>query len=85
MALDLAKDERFELTVVDYNAEALAKVAAGGKLKVLHRDLKDPAAVRELAGDYDMVVNAVPGFMGFQTFKSVIQAGKDIVDISFFN
>ena len=34
MALDLAKDERFELTVVDYNAEALAKVAAGGKLKV---------------------------------------------------
>ena len=84
MALDLAKDERFELTVVDYNAEALAKVAAGGKLKVLHRDLKDPAAVRELAGDYDMVVNAVPGFMGFQTFKSVIQAGKDIVDISFF-
>ncbi len=84
MALDLAKDERFEVTVVDYNADALAKVAAAGKLKVLHRDLKDPAGVRELAGDFDMVVNAVPGFMGFQTFKAVIQAGKDIVDISFF-
>ena len=84
MALDLAKDKRFELTVVDYNAEALAKVAAAGNLQVLHRDLSDPAQVRELAAAYDMVVNAVPGFMGFQTFKAVIQAGKDIVDISFF-
>ncbi|MCX6280884.1 MAG: saccharopine dehydrogenase NADP-binding domain-containing protein [Bacteroidetes bacterium] len=84
MALDLSKDERFEVTVVDYNAEALAKVAAAGKVQVLHRDLKDPATVRELAGAFDMVVNAVPGFMGFQTFKAVIQAGRDIVDISFF-
>lgn len=84
MALDLAKDKRFELTVVDYNTEALAKVASSGNLQVLHRDLGDPAQVRELAAAYDMVVNAVPGFMGFQTFKAVIQAGKDIVDISFF-
>ncbi|MCX6284531.1 MAG: saccharopine dehydrogenase NADP-binding domain-containing protein [Bacteroidetes bacterium] len=84
MALDLAKDERFKVTVVDYDADALAKVAAAGKLQVLHRDLKDPASVLELAGAFDMVVNAVPGFMGFQTFKAVIQAGKDIVDISFF-
>jgi lysine 6-dehydrogenase len=31
-----------------------------------------------------MVVNAVPGFMGYQTLKAIIQAGKDVVDISFF-
>jgi len=84
MALDLAKEDRFEVIVVDYNADSLAKVSSAGKLKVLHRDLSDPAQVRELAGAFDMVVNAVPGFMGFQTFKAVIQAGKDIVDISFF-
>ena len=84
MALDLAKDERFELTVVDFNADALTKVAAAGKLQVLHRDLSDPSLVRELAGSYDMVVNAVPGFMGYQTFRAVVEAGRDIVDISFF-
>ncbi len=84
MALDLSKDERFEVTVVDYNADALAKVAAAGKMHVLHRDLSDPSQVRELAGSFDMVVNAVPGFMGFQTFKAVAEAGRDIVDISFF-
>jgi saccharopine dehydrogenase-like NADP-dependent oxidoreductase len=32
----------------------------------------------------DLVVCAVPGFMGFETLKQVIQAGKDVVDISFF-
>ncbi len=84
IALDLAKDERFNVTVADYNADALAKVAAAGRMQVLHRDLSDPAMVREVSGSFDMVVNAVPGFMGYQTFKAVIEAGKDIVDISFF-
>src|SRR5690606_27700002 len=30
------------------------------------------------------VVGAVPGFMGFQTARTVIEAGKNMVDISFF-
>ncbi|MEI8005965.1 MAG: saccharopine dehydrogenase C-terminal domain-containing protein [Bacteroidota bacterium] len=84
MALDLAKDAKFEVTVVDYDPNALARVAAAGKLRVLHRDLSDPAMVRELAGEVDMVVNAVPGFMGYKTFKAVIEAGRDLADISFF-
>jgi saccharopine dehydrogenase-like NADP-dependent oxidoreductase len=31
-----------------------------------------------------MVINAVPGFMGFQTLKAIIGAGKNVVDIAFF-
>ena len=84
MALDLAKDEMFEVTVADISEEALARLAASGRLKVMKQDLGDPALVRKLAGSFDMVVNAVPGFMGFQTFKAVIEAGRDIVDIAFF-
>jgi saccharopine dehydrogenase-like NADP-dependent oxidoreductase len=34
--------------------------------------------------DADLVVCAVPGFMGFATLRRVIQAGKNVVDISFF-
>jgi saccharopine dehydrogenase-like NADP-dependent oxidoreductase len=30
-------------------------------------------------------VGAVPGFMGYQTLKTVIETGKNVVDISFFN
>jgi saccharopine dehydrogenase-like NADP-dependent oxidoreductase len=84
MALDLALDERFDVTVVDYDPNALARVAAAGKVRVLHRDLSDPSMSRELAGEADLVVNAVPGFMGYKTFRSVIEAGRDLVDISFF-
>ena len=34
---------------------------------------------------FDLVICAVPGFLGFQTLKSIIEAGKNVVDISFFS
>lgn len=33
---------------------------------------------------YDLVVSAVPGFMGFKVLENIIKAKKDCVDISFF-
>jgi saccharopine dehydrogenase-like NADP-dependent oxidoreductase len=33
---------------------------------------------------FDLVVTAVPGFIGFKTLKAVIECGKNVVDISFF-
>jgi lysine 6-dehydrogenase len=33
--------------------------------------------------DFDLVVSAVPGFMGYDVVRTVIEAGKNIVDISF--
>ena len=32
----------------------------------------------------DLVVGAVPGFMGYRMVEDVIKSGKDIVDISYF-
>jgi lysine 6-dehydrogenase len=81
MALDLAKDPKFEVTVADISKEALDKL---NPLSVIQSDLSDPAAVTALASGFDMVVNAVPGFMGFQTLKAIIEAGKNVVDIAFF-
>ena len=81
MAADLAKD--FEVTAVDVNPanlEALGSVPA----KRVTADLSDASAVRELVGGFDLVVGAVPGFMGFATLRAVLEAGRDAVDISFF-
>ena len=83
MALDLAKDERFAVTVVDVSKEALQKLA-DQPVKTVLMDLRFHEEVTRLAESYDMVVNAVPGFMGYQTLKAIISAGKDVVDISFF-
>ena len=40
--------------------------------------------MENLVLDYDLVVGALPGFMGYDSMKRVINAGKNIVDISFY-
>ena len=84
MARDLARDPQFEVTVVDASEGALSRLAESG-LKTGRADLGDPEAVRRAVRDHDLVVGAVPGFMGFNTLKAVLEADKDVVDISFFD
>ena len=40
--------------------------------------------MKALVADQDLVLNAVPGFMGYRTLQSIIEAGRDVVDIAFF-
>ena len=47
-------------------------------------DLTDKNKLKDICRDYDLIVSAVPGFMGFETLQSIIEAGKNVVDISFF-
>jgi lysine 6-dehydrogenase len=84
MALDLAKEKRFRVTAADMNKEVLGKLAKKGPVHILQKDLSSPAEVRKLAAGFDMVVNAVPGFMGFRTLEAIISAGRNVVDIAFF-
>ena len=81
MAIDLAKDH--QVTSVDINDEALAALEPHG-VKILKADIADESVLKSIISDFDLVVGAVPGFMGFETMKRVIEAGKNIVDISFY-
>ena len=47
-------------------------------------DLRDPAALHDVIAGADLVIGAVPGPMGFDTVRHVLDARKHIVDISFF-
>lgn len=84
MAVDLARDSQFDVTVADISREALAKLKDIPTLKTIERDLARTEDVMKLVGDYDLVLSAVPGFMGFQTLRGVIEAKKNVVDIAFF-
>jgi lysine 6-dehydrogenase len=85
MAIDLAGDERFEVTVADIDEKALQKLTgANPEIATTRVDLSDTDVVKALAVNHDLVLSAVPGFMGFQTLQAVIAAGKDVVDIAFF-
>lgn len=84
MARDLARDSNFQVTVADQDEEALDALQAWGPITPLLTDLSDPADITELVRDYDLVIDAVPGFMGYQTLEAVIKAGRNVVDIAFF-
>jgi len=83
MALDLASEPEFSLTSVDLKQEALAELATAG-IKVIGQDISQSEATKDLVSDYDLVINAVPGYLGFQSLKACLEAGRNVVDISFF-
>ncbi len=84
MALDLANDESFNVTVADINLKNLKKIPATLPIKKMQKDLSNPDQLKSLFKKADIVVNAVPGFMGFNTLKEIIKAKKNVVDIAFF-
>jgi saccharopine dehydrogenase-like NADP-dependent oxidoreductase len=82
MAIDLSK--KYPVVIVDRDQTSLNKLANIPNLSVKKADLSDAEALTACIQEADIVVGAVPGFMGYQTLKTVIEAGKNIVDISFF-
>ncbi len=83
LAIDLVNDVNFDVAIADISWKSLENIDHN-KLVKRHVDLSEHSELRKVIADFDLVVNAVPGFMGFQTLKSVIEAGKDCVDIAFY-
>lgn len=85
MAVDLNKDKKFAVTVADCSDEALNSAKARcPELSIVRKDLSNPEDVTALVRDYDLVVNSVPGFLGFETAKAIIKAGKNCTCIAFY-
>jgi lysine 6-dehydrogenase len=81
IAIDLNSD--FDVTSVDISEDALKFLQSKG-VKTKRVDLSDKSQLMNLLDSFELVVGAVPGFMGFKTVETVIEAGKNMVDISFF-
>jgi len=81
---DLASEEGFEITAVDRDPDALGRLAQQAPVHTLQADLQAEREVHRAVANADLVICAVPGFMGFETLRQVIEAGKSVVDISFF-
>lgn len=84
MAIDLAKEKLFNVTAADFNKLNLDKIPEDLRVKKVVTDLSDINELRDLVKQCDIVLSAVPGFMGYNTLKEVIKAGKNVVDIAFF-
>lgn len=82
MVADLAQEA--DVTVIDVDQKALDRLADRVSCTGVQANLREIANLTPYVSDCDLVISAVPGFMGFETLEKVILAGKDVVDISFF-
>jgi len=81
IAVDLSKHH--DVTCADIQKDALASLSRY-KIKTVVANFKDKKALLKLIKPFDLVIGSVPGFMGFNTLKTIIEAKKNVVDISFF-
>lgn len=82
MAIDLAKT--FAVTSVDASDASLEYLKQEKNISTLKADLSNASSIKKVIAKADVVVGAVPGFMGFEICKTVVEAKKNLVDISFF-
>lgn len=95
IALDLILDKGMKVRVVDNNIHTLRNMErdvssvfdmgspVNFALDTCHGDLSDPNFVRDVIKDADVVVGAMPGFLGYRTLRTIIESGKSLADISF--
>ena len=80
IAIDLAG--QYDTTAIDVNTDAFERLKKHG-VRTRQADLGVPGEIGDQVADFDLVIGALPGFMGFDALKAVLQAGKNMVDISF--
>jgi len=83
MAIDLAKNH--QVTSADLSLKSIEKIKIKQpNISILQIDVTKKKELIQVLQNFDLVICAVPGFLGYQTLKTIIEAKKDVVDISFF-
>ena len=83
IAIDLSKN--FEVCSLDVSEKKLQELQLSHpSIQIKVADLLNYTAYAGWLEGFDLVVCAVPGFMGYKTLETVIQLKKNTVDISFF-
>jgi saccharopine dehydrogenase-like NADP-dependent oxidoreductase len=82
---DAPADERFRVRVADASEQALAVAArrTRGQAQFIQADLSDPTTLARLVADADIVVNALPGWLGYRALEAIITVGRPCCDIAF--
>ena len=81
IARDLS--QRHHITVAEISPERRNFLETFG-LKTVHFDANEAGVIPDLIRNYDLVVGALPGHLGFHAAKEILETGKNLVDISFF-
>ena len=83
IAIDLSEKHKVTLTDLNQNTLNLVK-QKDNSLNIQQLDVTNKERLQHLIKQHDLVVCAVPGFLGFKILRVIIEAGMDVIDISFF-
>jgi lysine 6-dehydrogenase len=84
IARDLALSKEVSaLTAVDAQSSNLNRIRGTRKVTTVKASLSDKKEMRSLMEEADIVCGALPGRIGFQLLEQAVDAGKNIVDISY--
>jgi saccharopine dehydrogenase-like NADP-dependent oxidoreductase len=82
IAIDMTK--KHQVTVCDRSSDALDRVKRKcGELSILQLDLAQKEELQNTIKVFDLVIHAGPSVLGFETLKSIIEAGMNVIDIAF--
>jgi saccharopine dehydrogenase-like NADP-dependent oxidoreductase len=62
----------------------LQKLSSKKNITTIEADATDKKVIERYSENADVVVTALPGFIGFQVLKQIVELGKDVADISFY-
>lgn len=82
------KKPKVEIVISDAQKEAVEKVAVSinrKNVQPLQLDLYDYDQLVEIMKGFDLVVGLVPGKLGYQTIKAAVEAGVNMVDLSYLS
>lgn len=83
IAIDLSK--KHNVTLTDLNQNVLERVKQKcNSITILQVDVTNKEQLQKTIKQHDLVVCAVPGFLGFKTLKAIIEVEMNVIDISFF-
>ena len=74
IAIDLSK--KFDVTSFDISENNLGSLKSFPEIKTVKADLSLYANYKNLLSGFDLVVSAVPGFMGYNTLEAIIECKK---------
>ncbi len=84
VAIDLSRAPGCEVVSVDIDQDALNQLSQEHPIQKRVADLSTFDGVARAIEDADLVIGSVPYSIGYTMLESVIRAGKDVVDISYF-
>lgn len=84
IARDLARESEVDSVIAaDSSPENLKRLKDTEKVKTQRLNISQKKALQQTMKNADVVCGALPGRIGFQVMMNAVEAGRDVVDISY--